>query len=145
MMPILIDFWLESLPSVLTISKIRQCAHLNVMHITLKTMNLLWRSFEEEEKESEWYEKWLDLICKHFLGHFPFGGGLDMETKVEYVIQDMNIIFTELLSRFILNPVESSLTRNDNPVWFRSMINYILKFYGCKVGTKFKFFPKIGF
>ncbi|KAJ3176872.1 hypothetical protein HDU87_004804 [Geranomyces variabilis] len=113
LMPSLVDIWLESGPNALTPGSIALTPALSVMHTVLKMMNLMWRSILVEFKEkslANWATRWLKTISKHFMIHFPFGSGnfTVRDKQVEVILQDMNILFCELLSHFSLSVAPSA-------------------------------------
>ncbi|KAI9106275.1 hypothetical protein DFS34DRAFT_57494 [Phlyctochytrium arcticum] len=102
-MPILVDFWLESSPSVFSAGSIVMSPALSVMHMVLKMVNLLWRSLLTQDKvalQSSWLEGWMKSIAKHFTVLFPFGQGSfsSQDQQVDEILLNMNILFCEILS-----------------------------------------------
>ncbi|KAJ3296404.1 Testis-expressed sequence 10 protein [Borealophlyctis nickersoniae] len=134
-MPILVDFWLEASSTVFGVGSISQSPALAVMETLLKTMNLLWRAFLVGMKDGadlEWVDAWLKTILKHFVVHFPFGAGnySMRDAKVELILQNMNILFCELLSHFVLAADESFEAVTSR--WRDRMFAYMLELLGEK-------------
>ncbi|KAJ3171436.1 hypothetical protein HDU88_007515 [Geranomyces variabilis] len=135
LMPSLVDIWLESVPNALTPGSIALTPALSVMHTVLKMMNLMWRSLLVEFKEkslANWATRWLKTISKHFMIHFPFGSGnfTVRDKQVEVILQDMNILFCELLSHFSLSVAPSadeSSARNET-----AMLDYLSELFAGK-------------
>ncbi|KAI9012803.1 hypothetical protein BC832DRAFT_264783 [Gaertneriomyces semiglobifer] len=128
LMPVLIDLWLEGSANVFTAGRITMSPNLSLLHIVLKSMSLLWRILLVEnrltEMENGWVRSWLKTINKHLLVHFPFGSGnFAMKDKqVDIVLQDMNILFCELLSQFLLAGEDDT---SSTVSWRDLMLEYI--------------------
>ncbi|RKO90901.1 hypothetical protein BDK51DRAFT_31444 [Blyttiomyces helicus] len=128
-MPIMVDFWLESSATVFSASAIGMSPALSTLHTVLKMMSLLWRAMLGDEKnhpDREWVENWGKTILKYFNVHFPFGGGnfSIRDDAVESVLQEMNILFCELLSHFILVGGEEVLSNKTR--WRERLLAYLL-------------------
>ncbi|KAI9197118.1 Rix1 complex component [Polychytrium aggregatum] len=130
-MPVLVDFWLESTPICFGSGTVTQSPALSVMHIVLKTLDLLWRSLLvglSASVERAWVEPWFKSLTKHFMCHFPFGevNCTGRDSKATATLTDMNIIFCELLSHFMF--VES-VELMDKPSKSK-LLNYLLLTFG---------------
>ncbi|KAI8826539.1 uncharacterized protein EV422DRAFT_530 [Fimicolochytrium jonesii] len=138
LMPTLVDLWLESSPSVFTAGTITLTPALGVMHSVLKMMNLIWRTFLLQFKDrvdGGWVEGWFKGIQKHLMVHFPFGKGnfAHRDKQVDNVLQDMNILFCELLSHFLLqNPTKNRAEEEAGHSWQGLMLDYMLDVFNGK-------------
>ncbi|KAJ3036555.1 Testis-expressed sequence 10 protein [Rhizophlyctis rosea] len=134
LMPILVDLWIEASPNVFSAGTISQSPSLAVMHTVLKMMNLLWRTMLVSSNSSaaeSWTINWFKTILKHLVIHFPFGSGNFSlrDSKVELVLQNMNILFSELLSHFVLAIGDSYA---DVTQWRVQVTEYMLEVLGSK-------------
>lgn len=100
----------------------------------------------------EWYNSWLDKLTRHFVVRFPFGSSstLSKDGDVFNILQDMNIIFCEVLSHFMAFKMaaaaalaEATPTGSDSlskmsksPAWFKSIHHYILKLYNPSISLE---------
>ncbi|KAI8602895.1 hypothetical protein EDD21DRAFT_57852 [Dissophora ornata] len=118
--PLLLSIWLDTAPSVFATTTTIHANHaLTIVHLVLKIWGILWRAAlarpkkrnvdtEEErqlEREEErWLEDFLQSLLRHVLIYFPFGKdtvGLT-DSKVAALLQDMNTVYCELTSLFLL-------------------------------------------
>ncbi|KAJ3163435.1 hypothetical protein HDU86_000014 [Geranomyces michiganensis] len=141
LMPSLVDIWLESLPNALTPGSIALTPALSVMHTVLKMMNLMWRSILVEFKDkslASWATRWLKTLSKHFVIHFPFGSGnyTVRDKQVEIILQDMNILFCELLSHFSLSVAPSADDDESNAGHENAMLDYLTELFDGKNAKK---------
>ncbi|KAI8910609.1 Rix1 complex component [Powellomyces hirtus] len=140
LMPTLVDLWLESSPNAFTPGSIAFTPALSVMHTVLKMMNLMWRSilveFKAQQVKTNWVAGWLKVISKHFMTHFPFGkGNFSVRDKqVDVVLQDMNILFCELLSHFSLNATSTAAESSSR--WKEIMLEYMMELFDENPSSK---------
>ncbi|TPX68577.1 hypothetical protein SpCBS45565_g03067 [Spizellomyces sp. 'palustris'] len=138
-MPVLVDIWLEASPTAFSAGSITLSPALSVMHTVLRMTNLIWRALLFTEKaclqkraDSGWVDSWLTTISKHFAAHFPFGGSnFSLRDKqVDTVLQDMNILFCEILSHFLLGGQSSKPEGVFQ--WRDRMFEYVLELFDGK-------------
>ncbi|KAK3828198.1 MAG: hypothetical protein J3Q66DRAFT_322062 [Benniella sp.] len=118
--PLLLSVWLDTAPTVFASTTTIHAGHaLNIVHLVLRIWGILWRaalarpkkknvdSEEEQELEKEeakWLEEYLQSLLRHVLIYFPFGKdtvGM-VDSKVSALLQEMNTIYCELTSLFML-------------------------------------------
>ncbi|KAF9998927.1 hypothetical protein BGZ65_005642, partial [Modicella reniformis] len=118
--PLLLSAWLDTAPNVFASTTTIQSSHaLNIVHLVLRIWGILWRAAlarpkkkavdSEEDKESEkeeekWLEEYLQSLLRHVLIYFPFGKDIVgmLDSKVSAMLQEMNTIYCELTSLFML-------------------------------------------
>ncbi|CAG8710084.1 7349_t:CDS:10, partial [Gigaspora margarita] len=111
--PILLSLWLDTAPSLFgTISSLtRITSALQIVYLVMKIMNNAWlrNSFilmlndKQDILDKQWIENNLTPLLKHFIIYFPFGAESSdvCDIKVESIIQEMNIIFCELVILYL--------------------------------------------
>ncbi|KND03679.1 uncharacterized protein SPPG_01147 [Spizellomyces punctatus DAOM BR117] len=134
-MPVLVDIWLEASPTAFSAGSITLSPALSVMHTVLRMTNLIWRALlftEKKRADSGWVDSWLTTISKHFAVHFPFGSSNFSlrEKQVDTVLQDMNILFCEILSHFLLGGQSSKPEGAFH--WRDRMFEYVLELFDGK-------------
>lgn len=107
--PILVASWLEAAPAVfVSISTISMTPALELLHEILKLSLVLWRAMVGSEIIStlpkEWLNQNLQQLLKHFTVYFPYGADSfgNRGSKVDDMLQEMNIMLCELTSLFLL-------------------------------------------
>ncbi|RIA91473.1 Rix1 complex component [Glomus cerebriforme] len=121
--PILLAIWLDTAPSILgAVSTSRQNSpSLKIIHLVLKIMVVLWRSMisyaltNRDFTNKQWIESQLKQLIKHFVIYFPFGAeSTNMrDEKAESTLQEMNLIFCELTSFFLMTMKISTLNNKE--------------------------------
>ncbi|KAF0348295.1 Pre-rRNA-processing protein IPI1 [Gigaspora margarita] len=109
--PILLSLWLDTAPSLFgTISSLtRITSALQIVYLVMKIMVILWRTIlriifmKQDILDKQWIENNLTPLLKHFIIYFPFGAESSdvCDIKVESIIQEMNIIFCELVILYL--------------------------------------------
>ncbi|RUS22335.1 hypothetical protein BC937DRAFT_89635 [Endogone sp. FLAS-F59071] len=106
--PILLATWLDAAPTVFSASgSVQFTSGLQTVHLVLKVMAVLWRAILSgagDELDQAWVDSHLQKLLKHFMIYFPFGDdtfGM-RDSRVESILQEMNILFCELTSLFLL-------------------------------------------
>ncbi|KAF9116399.1 hypothetical protein BGX27_002758 [Mortierella sp. AM989] len=119
--PLLLSVWLDTAPSVFASSTMIYANHaLTIVHLVLKIWGILWRAalarpkkkngsdFEGDQEHEDTAERWLDeylqSLLRHVLIYFPFGKDTVgvVDPKVAAQLQEMNTIYCELTSLFLL-------------------------------------------
>ncbi|KAI1304865.1 hypothetical protein EDD11_005038 [Mortierella claussenii] len=118
--PLLLSVWLDTAPTVFASATTIHANHaLTIVHLVLKIWGILWRaalarpkrkgvdSEEEREREREeerWLEEYLQSLLRHVLIYFPFGKDTVgvVDSKVTALLQEMNTVYCELTSLFML-------------------------------------------
>lgn len=107
--PILVASWLEAAPSVfISVSAISMTPALELLHEILKLSLVLWRAMVGSEIVStlsrDWLNTQLQSLLKHFTVYFPYGADSfgNRGSKVDDMLQEMNIMLCELTSLYLL-------------------------------------------
>lgn len=107
--PILVASWLEAAPAVfVSVSSISMTPALELLNQVLKLSLILWRAIVGSEIISELSKEWLNQhlqqLLKHFTIYFPYGADSfgNRGSKVDDLLQEMNIMLCELTSLFLL-------------------------------------------
>lgn len=107
--PILVASWLEAAPAVfMSVSSISMTPALELLNEILKLSLVLWRAIVGSEIVStlpkEWLNQHLQQLLKHFTVYFPYGADSfgNRGSKVDDMLQEMNIMLCELTSLFLL-------------------------------------------
>ncbi|KAI9481029.1 MAG: hypothetical protein EXX96DRAFT_617995 [Benjaminiella poitrasii] len=107
--PVLIASWLEAAPSVfMSVSTISLTPALELLNEILKLSLVLWRAMVGSEAikslPKEWLNDYLQKLLKHLTVYFPFGADSfgNRGSKVDELLQSMNIMLCELTSLFLL-------------------------------------------
>ncbi|CAG8473935.1 960_t:CDS:10 [Dentiscutata erythropus] len=120
--PILLSLWLDTAPSVFgtILSLTRITSALQIVYLVMKIIVILWRTIlhiifmKQDILDKQWIENNLKPLLKHFIIYFPFGAESSdvCDVKVENIIQEMNIIFCELVILY-LAAASSNLIKAD--------------------------------
>ncbi|ORZ13381.1 hypothetical protein BCR41DRAFT_94567 [Lobosporangium transversale] len=120
--PLLLSLWLDNAPAVFASSTSIHANHtLAITHLVLKIWGILWRAAlarpkkmnadseleaSMEREEQIWLEEYLQSLLRHVSIYFPFGKDTlaMMNPKVTATLQEMNTIYCELTSLFLLAP-----------------------------------------
>ncbi|KAG2235918.1 hypothetical protein INT48_008221 [Thamnidium elegans] len=107
--PILVASWLEAAPAVfVSVSSISMSPALELLNQVLRLSLILWRAIVGSEIISdlpkEWLNQHLQQLLKHFTVYFPYGADSfgNRGSKVDDLLQEMNIMLCELTSLFLL-------------------------------------------
>ncbi|KAF9165515.1 hypothetical protein DFQ26_009832 [Actinomortierella ambigua] len=124
--PLLLSVWLDTAPNVFGSSATPHSGPaLEMVHLILRIWGTLWRavlarpkataadtsadnkdeqSLGQTKQEEKWMDECLQSMLKHVLIYFPFGKdsvGM-MDTKVASMLHEMNTLYCELSSLFLL-------------------------------------------
>ncbi|CAG8442068.1 8043_t:CDS:10 [Ambispora leptoticha] len=104
--PLLISMWLDAAPSVFASSNlnIRDTSALHILHLILNIMKILWRTIllTPAKETKEFITPYWNQLFKYLVVYFPFGWETNMhDNKVESILLEMNIIFSEMASSYI--------------------------------------------
>ncbi|KAG0294807.1 hypothetical protein BGZ98_001617 [Dissophora globulifera] len=118
--PLLLSVWLDSAPVVFSsATSFHANDSLTIVHLVLRIWGILWRAAlarpkskpaeteeerEQDREDEKWLNEYLQSILRHVLIYFPFGKDTVnvVDTKVAAILQDMNTIYCELTSLFLL-------------------------------------------
>lgn len=127
--PILVASWLEAAPAVfISVSAISMTPALELLHEILKLSLVLWRAIVGSEIIStlpkEWLNQHLQQLLKHFTVYFPYGADSfgNRGSKVDDMLQEMNIMLCELTSLFLLaRTMQKNATLLNNKAMSKSL------------------------
>lgn len=150
LIPLLTDIWLETAPTLLTTGNLSSSsALLSLMEMVLTVMNLLWKMVLQTELQSHVSKTWLSshykTLSRHFLIYFPFQipAFAIKDSKVENLIQSMNIHFAQILANFYLvsSGMGSSGNNSDNVIdnplsTAQKVVEYVTNLLDSKTDTK---------
>ncbi|CAI2181828.1 19975_t:CDS:10 [Funneliformis geosporum] len=167
--PILLATWLDTAPSVFgTASALNQnLSSLEIIYLVLKIMVILWRATinytltYQEFTDKQWIESHLRQLIKHYVIYFPFGfeSISTRDAKSEVILQEMNLMFCELTSLFLMTTKMTALEKeglNNNkrlsqkkrkrivdmdssesrPFWIEQVVEYIILFLSSEPTSK---------
>ncbi|OBZ82599.1 Testis-expressed sequence 10 protein, partial [Choanephora cucurbitarum] len=152
--PILVASWLEAAPSVFMSSAqaISMTPALELLYEILRLSLVLWRAMVSsnhiKETSLDWLNRHLQTLLKHLTVYFPYGAdGLGQRSsKVNDLLQEMNIMLCELTSLFLLartmqkstdvdehaNKRRKLTEENDDniPSWATTVVDHVLTLLG---------------
>ncbi|RHZ46096.1 hypothetical protein Glove_634g10 [Diversispora epigaea] len=111
--PVLISLWLDTVPSVFgTIDSLtyKMLPALQMIHLILKIMNLLWGSYlssviknQNNKEDKQMIEVNLKQLIKYIVVYFPFGSESEgmLDSKIEPILKETNIIFCEIVTLYM--------------------------------------------
>ncbi|CAG8479517.1 434_t:CDS:10 [Funneliformis mosseae] len=170
--PILLATWLDTAPSVFgTASALNQnLSSLEIIYLVLKMMVILWRATikyaltYQEFTDKQWIESHLRQLIKHYVIYFPFGSEsiVTRDAKSEVILQEMNLMFCELTSIFLMTTKMTALEKEvligsnynkrssqkkrkridgmdsseSRPFWIEQVVEYILHFLNSEPTSK---------
>lgn len=120
--PILVASWLEAAPNVfVSTNTISMTPALELLHEILHLSLVLWRAMVESNTISTLPKKWLkthlESLLKHLTVYFPYGADSfgNRGSKVDDMLQDMNIMLCELTSLYLLARTIQKNTQSTTP------------------------------
>ncbi|KAG1376070.1 hypothetical protein G6F61_007918 [Rhizopus arrhizus] len=146
--PMLVASWLEAAPSVfISTNTIAMTPALELVYEVLKISVIMWRAAVSSQKVStlsaSWLDKHLQTALRHFHVYFPFGADAfgNRGSKVDDVLMQMNILFCELTSLYLLARtmqknnlrLESRKTAPESnmaPEWTQNVVGHVLGVLG---------------
>ncbi|CAG8574334.1 108_t:CDS:10 [Ambispora gerdemannii] len=113
--PLLLSMWLDAAPSVFASFNfsIHDTSALRILYLILNIMKILWRTvlLSPAEEIKEFIMPYWNQLFKYLAVYFPFGWESNMhDNKIESILSEMNIIFSEMVSSYILIISENKLT-----------------------------------
>ncbi|EIE88920.1 hypothetical protein RO3G_13631 [Rhizopus delemar RA 99-880] len=147
--PMLVASWLEAAPSVfISTNTIAMTPALELVYEILKISVIMWRAAVSSQKVStlsaSWLDRHLQTTLRHFHVYFPFGADAlgNRGSKVDDVLMQMNILFCELTSLYLLARtmqknnlrLESRKTMPESnmaPEWTQNVVGHVLGVLGC--------------
>ncbi|KAI8078419.1 Rix1 complex component, partial [Thamnidium elegans] len=147
--PILVASWLEAAPAVfVSVSSISMSPALELLNQVLRLSLILWRAIVGSEIISdlpkEWLNQHLQQLLKHFTVYFPYGADSfgNRGSKVDDLLQEMNIMLCELTSLFLLarkmqknstqikNKMSNAKLTEHIPEWAENVVEHVLGVLG---------------
>ncbi|KAI8385752.1 Rix1 complex component [Blakeslea trispora] len=137
--PMLVASWLEAAPSVF-MAGISMTPALELLYQILRLSLVLWRAMVSSGQQPPLAD--LNNLLKHLTVYFPYGSdGLGQRsTKVNDLLQEMNIMLCELTSLFLLAQMQVSEEGvAEMPSWASSVVQHVLALLGHEQQTSSSF------